>query len=250
MQTDYIQYGDCLELMGTLPADCIDMVLCDLPYGLTSCNWDKKLPLSDLWEQYRRIVKLYGAIVLFGRQPFSSELVSSNRKGYKHQWVWDKKQSGSFFLAKWMPLQVSEDILVFTKHGERVKYYPQMREGTFRKRGGAKKTNRIAASGFITGYSNQSNLYYPTNILEFASPRSNRLHPTQKPVALLEYLINTYSQAGEIVLDNCIGSGSTAVACINTDRHFIGYENDSSIYGTAQKRIQKYLKGEKHEKQF
>lgn len=237
MKTDFLEYGDCIELMLEIPDESIDLILSDPPYGLTACKWDTPVSLTKLWKQYKRIIKKHGAIVLFGKEPFTSELVISNRKGFKHRWVWDKRQSGSFQLAKYMPLQITEDIVVFTGNGERVNYYPQMRKGTYRKRGGAKATSKAMGKGFVVGYENYSDEYYPTNLLQFSSFRKNRLHPTEKPIALLEYLIKTYSLEGDTVLDTFVGSGSTAIACLNTHRHYIGYEIEKEFYETAKNRI-------------
>ena len=235
---DYIKQGDCLGLMQEIPSRSIDMILCDLPYGATACEWDKIIPFESLWTEYKRIIKKHGAIVLFGKEPFSSRLVTSNIKGFKHKWVWNKKLSGSFNLAKFMPLQITEDVLVFTGQGEKVNYYPIMRKGKMRNRGGAKKTNAVMNKGFQLGYACQSDEYYPTNLLQdYPSKRTGRFHPTEKPIALLEYLIKTYSKEGELVLDNCIGSGSTAIACINTHRHFIGYDIKEEFCEIAERRI-------------
>ena len=225
--------------MKELPDACIDMILCDLPYGVTACEWDKIIPFGELWQEYRRVVKRNGAIVLFAKEPFTSRLVMSNEKGYKHKWVWNKKISGSFHLAKYMPLQITEDIVVFTRRGERVNYYPQMRKGLMRKRGGAAKPNSSMGQGFRLGYSSVSDEYFPTNLVECMTDRKERLHPTQKPTELLEYLIRTYSREGELVLDNCIGSGSTAIACIRTRRHYIGYELCGESFRIAKERIKR-----------
>ena len=237
-----LKQGDCLELMKDIPDKSIDMILCDLPYGTTACKWDNVIPFEPLWEQYNRIIKDNGAIVLFGREPFTSKLITSNIKNYKHKWVWNKKQSGSYFNAKYMPLQIDEDIIVFCKL--KVKYYPIMRRGKMRKKGGSKKQNQIA-NRLKTEYYTYSDLYYPTNILQIAncSNRSKNVHPTQKPVALLEYLIKTYTNENETVLDNCMGSGSTGVACINTNRNFIGIELDEDYFNIAKDRIEDAGKG-------
>lgn len=237
-----LKQGDCLELMKDIPDKSIDMILCDLPYGTTACKWDNVIPFGALWEQYNRIIKDNGAIVLFGREPFTSKLITSNIKNYKHKWVWNKKQSGSYFNAKYMPLQIDEDIIVFCKL--KVKYYPIMRRGKMRKKGGSKKQNQIA-NRLKTEYYTYSDLYYPTNILQIAncSNRSKNVHPTQKPVALLEYLIKTYTNENETVLDNCMGSGSTGVACINTNRNFIGIELDEDYFNIAKDRIENAGKG-------
>ncbi len=223
--------------MRELPDESIDLILTDPPYGLTACKWDKPVSLTRLWQEYRRIIKKHGAIVIFGKEPFTSELIMSNKSCFKHKWVWDKRQSGSFQLAKYMPLQITEDILVFTSNGEKVNYYPQMRKGEYRKRGGAKATNKAMGKGFNAGFQNYSDEYYPTNLLQFSSQRKNRLHPTEKPIALLEYLIKTYSRESETVLDSFLGSGSTAIACIKTKRNYIGYELESEYCSIAERRI-------------
>lgn len=232
-----LRQGDCLELMKEMPDKSVDMILCDLPYGTTACKWDNVIPFEPLWEQYNRIIKDNGAIVLFGREPFTSKLVCSNIKDYKHKWVWNKKQSGSFQNAKYMPLQIDEDIIVFCKENKKVNYYPIMRKGKMRKRGGAKQKSRVVGSGLQDGFCNYSDLYYPTNILEFASIRKGRLHETEKSINLLEYLIKTYTNENEVVLDNCMGSGSTGVACVNTNRNFIGIELDEKYFEIAKERI-------------
>ena len=215
--------GDCLEIMPQLPDGIFDMILCDLPYGTTQCKWDTIISFEKLWAQYRRLIKPNGAIVLFGREPFTSALVMSNPKWYKHKWVWNKKQSGSPMNAKYMPLQIDEDIIVFSEG--KVNYYPEMRKGKMRKRGGYKEGNRIMGE-MQNGYENYSDEYFPTNIIELANPRIGKLHPTEKPVPLLELLIRHYTKTGEIILDNCAGSGTLGEACINTNRHYVLIEQE------------------------
>jgi len=227
--------GDCLEVMKDIPDKSIDMILCDLPYGTTACKWDTIIPFEPLWKQYKRIIKDNGAIVLTCREPFTSIMISSNLKEYKHKWVWNKKQSGSFQNAKYMPLQIDEDIIVFCKN--KVNYYPIMRQGKMRKRGGAKEKSRVVGSGLQDGYENYSDLYYPTNIIELANPRIDKLHPTQKPVELFEYLIKTYTNEGDIVLDNCAGSGTTGVACKNLNRNYILIEKEQEYIDIINKRL-------------
>lgn len=236
--TNRILHGDCLELMKDIPDGSIDMILCDLPYGTTACKWDTVIPFEPLWEQYKRVIKGNGAIVLTAREPFTSLAVISNIKCYKHKWVWNKKQSGSFQNAKYMPLQIEEDVLVFGKG--RVNYYPMMRKGKMRKRGGAKEKSRVVGSGLSDGYSAYSDVYFPSNIIEMVNPRIDKLHPTQKPVALFEYLVKTYTNEGETVLDNCAGSGTTAIACINTGRKYICMEKDETYYKLMCDRIEKH----------
>lgn len=219
--------GDCLELMPQMESETFDMILCDLPYGTTQCKWDTIIPFGKLWEQYERLIKPNGAIVLFGREPFTSALVMSNVERYKHKWVWNKKQSGSPINAKYMPLQLDEDIIVFAKG--KVNYYPQMRKGKMRKRGGNKFTNRIMGK-MQEGFENYSDEYFPTNIIEFANPRLNKKHPTEKPVEIVQMLIEHYTKIGEIVLDNCAGSGTTGEACFNTGRNYIQIEKEQIYF--------------------
>ena len=206
-----------------------------LTLGTTACKRDTIIPFEPLWEQYNRIIKHNGAIVLTAREPFTSLLVNSNIKKYKHKWVWNKKQSGSFQNAKYMPLQIDEDIIVFSNG--KCNYYPVMRKGKMRKRGGAKEKSRVVGSGLKDGFENYSDMYYPINIYELANPRVNKLHPTEKPIDLMKMLIETYTKENEIVLDNTMGSGTTGVACVNTNRHFIGIEKDDNYFEIAENRI-------------
>ena len=232
MEVNKIHLGDCLELMKNIPDKSVDMILCDLPYGTTACSWDTIIPLDKLWEQYCRIIKDNAAIVLTASQPFTTKLISSNYEMYKHKWVWNKKQSGSFINAKYAPLKIEEDILVFSKN--KVNYFPQMRKGIMRKKGGGGQF--IETLGLLDkNYFSLNDQYYPVTILEFTRERG--LHPTQKPVALFEYLIKTYTNEGEIVLDNCMGSGTTAIAAINTNRQFIGIEKEEKYFDIATERI-------------
>jgi len=226
--------GDCLEVMKNIPDKSIDMILCDLPYGITARNkWDTILPLDTLWEQYNRVIKNNGAIVLFGSEPFSSMCRTSNIKQYKYDWVWDKKQAGNVLNAKRQPLKIFENIMVFNTKT----YYPIMRKGKLRKKGGLNKQPEITGKVKLD-YTTYNDKYYPTAILEFSNAnKRNRLHPTQKPVALLEYLIKTYTNKGEVVLDNCMGSGSTGIACLNTNRNFIGIELDEGYFKIAKERL-------------
>ena len=233
MRVDYIKQGDCLELMKDIPDKSVDMILCDLPYGTTQCKWDTVIPFESLWKQYNRIIKTDGAIVLFGSEPFSSSLRMSNIKKYKYDWVWDKKQAGNVLNAKRQPLKTFENIIVFNTKS----YYPQMRTGKLRKKGGLNKQPEITGKVDLN-YTTYNDKYYPIAILEFSNAnKRNRLHPTQKPVALLEYLIKTYTKEGETILDNCMGSGSTCLACVRTNRHYIGFELDEQYFDIAKKRI-------------
>lgn len=230
-----IYNADCLEKMKDIPDGSIDMILCDLPYGTTHCKWDNVIPFEPLWKQYNRIIKDNGAIVLFGSEPFASKLRLSNLKNYKYDWVWNKKLAGNGLLAKKQPLKIHEVVCVFNSKI----YYPQMMKGKSRKKmtKGLKDCELFKNNSIVEEYTN--NLYYPVSIQEFtlANLRKDRLHPTQKPVALLEYLIKTYTNEGETVLDNCMGSGSTGVACLNTNRHFIGIELDKKYFEIAKDRL-------------
>ena len=231
--------GDCLEKMKDIPDGSVDMVLTDPPYGTTACKWDSIIPLEPMWEQLKRITKPNGAIVLFGSEPFSSHLRLSNIKNYKYDWVWDKKQGGNPLNAKRMPLKTLELIHIFNKHN----YNPQMRKGKLRVRGGSKKQAEHTGKT-IQGYTTKSDLYYPTQLLSEFSNAGNRgktVHPTQKPVALMEYLIKTYTNEGETVLDFTMGSGTTGVACKNLNRNFIGIELDPDYFKIAEKRINEDL---------
>jgi site-specific DNA-methyltransferase (adenine-specific) len=227
--------GDCLVEMDKIADKSVDMILCDLPYGTTDCKWEIILDFDMLWLQYKRVIKDSGAIVMTAREPFTSKLVVSNMLWYKHKWVWNKKQSGSFQNAKYMPLQIEEDIIVFGKG--KINYYPQMRKGVMRKKGGRKDFNETM-SGLKPNYFTENDDYYPVNIIEFT--KETGLHPTQKPVELMEYLIKTYTNEGETVLDNCMGSGTTGVACKKTGRHFIGIEKDEKYFELAVRRVSEY----------
>jgi len=239
MEINKIYLGNCLDLMPEIETGSIDMILCDLPYGTTACKWDTIIPFHPLWEQYKRIIKPNGAIVLFGAEPFSSALRMSNIKNYKYDWIWDKKLSGGFAVAKYRPLAINENISVFGRG--KITYNPQMLKGKMRVKGRT-KNNGIDLSenwkGLKDGYSTKNDFYFPKTIIEISNAnRRNKLHPTQKPVSLMEYLIKTYTNEGELVLDNCIGSGTTAIACLNTKRNFIGMEQEQKYFEIANKRI-------------
>ena len=238
IEINTIYNEDCLEGMKRISDGSVDMILCDLPYGTTACKWDTIIPFELLWEQYKRVIKENGAIVLFGSQPFTSAMISSNIKGYKHHWIWKKNRGTGFQVAKYRPMMATEDIIAFTVNGERINYYPQMI-----KLDKPVKYKKASSCNTIGGIENKKEYYwvdetYPTNVLEFAKV-SKPIHPTQKPVALLEYLIKTYTNEGETVLDNCMGSGTTAIACINTNRNYIGFELDKHYCDIANERTQK-----------
>lgn len=237
-----IHEGDCLELMKEIPTGSVDMILCDLPYGTTACKWDTIIPFESLWAQYERIIKDNGAIVLTASQPFTSALIMSNTKKFRHAWVWNKKLAGGALNANVAPLKIHEDVVVFSK--KKATYNKQMRVGKPRKEKPSHIPNgdiRQDKSTVLRGYNNEEGLYNPVSIIEFSNGNRNkkdRFHPTQKPVALFEYLIKTYTNEGETVLDNCIGSGTTAIAAINTNRNFIGIEMDSGYVEVSRKRIE------------
>lgn len=230
--------GDCLDVLPTIEANSIDAAICDLPFGTTSNAWDKPIDLASLWRQLLRVVKWHGAIILFATQPFTSELVMSNKGGYKHKWTWNKRQAGNFAVAKHMPLTVDEDILVFTGGGERANYYPIMRTGKARTKGGKSSEKNGRGFGGLANISYRSDQYFPTSILEFASvPRTKRQHASQKPTPLLRYLIETYSLPGQVIMDCTMGSGATGVACKETGRGFVGIELDAGYFEIARAQM-------------
>jgi site-specific DNA-methyltransferase (adenine-specific) len=240
-----ILHGDCLELMKEIPNGSIDMILCDLPYGTTACKWDSIIPFEPLWEQYERITKPNGAIVLTASQPFTSKLVMSNIKMFKYEWIWDKKLSTNVLHCNKMPLKQHENICIFYK--KLPIYNPIKRIGKTRLKG---KVSRSETNAKINHKKNQeqylSNEYYPTSILEYSNSIMNgRVHPTQKPVALFEYLIKTYTNEGDLVLDNCAGSGTTAIACLNTNRQFIVMEKEKEYFDIINKRVKEHTQQQK-----
>ena len=231
--------GDCLELMKDIPDKSIDMILCDLPYGTTKCKWDIVIPFDKLWEQYNRIIKDKGAILLFGSEPFSSKLRISNLRMYKYDWIWKKTKAQGFLNSKKMPLKDYENICVFYKRLP--VYNPQgIIYGNFQNDRKSKyiKGEDIYGKEKEFGISHMSN--FPKQIIEFSNPSGKgQLHPTQKPIELLEYLIKTYTNENDLVLDNCMGSGSTGVACKNLNRNFIGIEKEEKYFNIAKERIDK-----------
>ena len=213
--------GDCLKLMKEIPDGLVDMILCDPPFGVTQCCWDSIIPFESMWKEYNRIIKNNGAIILFAQMPFTAELIHSNIKNFKYMWVWYKHYCRGFLNAKKQPLRTTENICVFYK--KQCTYNPEMRKGQLQQKGNS--TKQRGCYGKYEPTKTVNDEYYPTDILNFTGVPNNELqHPTQKPVALLEYLIKTYTNQNEIVLDNCMGSGSTGVAAMNTDRRFIGIE--------------------------
>lgn len=230
--------GDCLKLMKDIPDGSVDLILCDLPYGTTDCKWDSVLPFDQLWSEYNRLLKPNGAAVLFSAQPFTTQLIASNSKAFRYTWYWVKNQPTGFVYARYQPMRKVEDICVFYR--KMPTYNPQGVQAIIGQK--VKRKQKPAREGiyamdtllkeYVPRFKN-----YPKNVLQFDCERG--LHPTQKPVALLEYLIRTYTNEGDTVLDNCMGSGSTGVAVKRVGgRHFIGIEQDPHYFEIAQKRIQ------------
>ena len=234
-----LKCGDCLELMKDIPDKSIDMILCDLPYGTTKNKWDSVIPLEELWTQYNRIIKDDGAIAFFSQMPFTASLVNSNIKMFRYEWIWEKDNGTGFLNANKMPLKIHENIEIFYK--KTPVYNPQMRTGfkPYKTFTGRKTTNY---GDFDRVETKSNGERYPIDIIKFK--KDSGLHPTQKPVALLEYLIKTYTNEGATVLDNCMGSGSTGVACVNTNRNFVGIELDEEYFNIAKERIEKCNKWE------
>jgi DNA modification methylase len=225
--------GDCLELMHQIPDGSIDMVLADLPYGTTACKWDSVIPFEPLWTHYRRLIKPRGAIVLFASQPFTSALVMSNPDWFRHEWIWSKSNGGGFLNANRAPLKRHESVIVFSE--SQPIYRPQFTRGkpyACRSSAAGGTTFDQTVAGWVTQNDGHR---FPVTIQHY--PNETGLHPTQKPVDLLAYLIRTYTNEGETVLDNTMGSGSTGVACIQTGREFIGIEKDAGYFQIAQRRI-------------
>jgi site-specific DNA-methyltransferase (adenine-specific) len=260
--------GDCLLEMNKIADGSVDLILCDLPYGTSDrkgienkgdnriLSWDTVIPLHQLWEQYRRVLKPTGAVVLTADQPFTSQLVVSNLEWFKYEWIWKKKKTTGFLHANARPMKETEDVLVFSSLGasgcskkanKNMTYNPQgLIEKNVKKKNSAKRLGNFLHNPEHMGKNNkllheteyeQKYTNYPSEIIEFGLDK-NMVHPTQKPVALMEYLINTYSNQGETVLDNCMGSGTTGVACMNTNRNFIGIEMDEEYFSIAKKRIE------------
>lgn len=227
--------GDCLEVMKKIKDKSIDMILCDLPYGTTQNKWDSVIPFEHLWEQYNRIIKDNGAIVLFAQPPFDKMLGASNVNMLRYEWIWEKTRATGHLNSKKMPMKAHENILVFYKNlpiynpqGIIKKTVPTIRKGNNGNGSNYGKSDKDAIQEFEN---------YPRDILQYAS-ESKTIHPTQKPVALLEYLIKTYTNVGETVLDNCMGSGSTGVACVYNGRKFVGIELDENYFNIAKERIE------------
>ena len=246
-----LRLGDCLELMKDLPDKSIDAIICDLPYGTTDCKWDVIIPFDRLWSEYERVIKDNGVIVLFGNEPFSSVLRTSNLKLYRYDWIWEKTKATGFQNSKIQPMRKYENLSVFYKH--KPTYNPQ---GLIKKenitsnvRSGNIKNehsfNTYKGKKPVAEYTN-----YPVNIVKFKNASGKgHLHPTMKPLSLIEYMIRTYTNEGDMVLDNTMGSGTTGVACIKTNRNFIGMELDETYYNLAKKRVEEKKEEKENEAQ-
>jgi site-specific DNA-methyltransferase (adenine-specific) len=228
--------GDCLEIMPTLPDKSIDMILCDLPYGTTACKWDTIIPFEPLWKQYKRLIKDNGAIVLTASQPFTSALVMSNPGWFKYEWIWEKDKGANFASCKKTPMKTHENVLVFGGG----QYFPQMKERPIENiRQNKPRINKSSQTGTVWLCEKSKGslpIKYPESVLKVNACREY-LHPTQKPVALFEYLIRTYTNEGDTVLDNCAGSGTTGIACLNTGRKYILIEKDAAYCEIIRRRI-------------
>ena len=235
LELNRIYQMDCLEGMKLIPDKSIDMILCDLPYGTTECKWDIIIDFKKLWEQYNRIIKENGAVVLTSSQPFTSQVVSSNYNNFRYEIIWEKEQATNFMFLKNQVGKIHENILVFYK--KQPTYNPQMIETGRKSQSGTK--NKVQSHNITGGEPKRegSTNRYPTSVIKFNRDRT-KLHPTQKPVALFEWLIRTYTNENEIVLDNCMGSGTTAVAALKSKRKFIGFETEPKYIEVANMRIE------------
>ena len=233
-----ILLGDCLELMKDIPNGSIDMILADLPYGMTAPKWDEHIDMVELWKQYNRIIKKNGTIALFASQPFTTKIISSNERDFRYCWYWLKNQGTNFFHAKRMPIRKIEEICIFKKG----KYYPQITDGHIPTNSAKGCSNGKAYHGTNTrDYEGGKTTRFPANILEFKCVDNySRLHSSEKPVDLLEYLIKTYTDENDLVLDNTMGSGTTGLACLKTNRQFIGIEKEKQYYDIAVRRLSEY----------
>lgn len=243
--------GDCLDIMKNIPDKSIDCVICDLPYGTTACFWDIVIPFDRLWEQYNRIVKDNAVVCLFGQEPFSSVMRLSNIDMFRYDWYWNKSKQGNFAQAPYMPLKDIEIISVFSKgtiaknSAIKMNYYPQNIKYCNKINNGGNKANQFRPNR-KTKYSDhiQTITNYPKQLIIFDSC-FEFIHPTQKPVSLIEYLVKTYTNEGDLILDNCMGSGTTGIACKNLNRNFIGIEKDENYFNIAKERIERHTVSKK-----
>ena len=237
--------ADCFDVFPFIEDKSIDAIICDLPYGTTACKWDSVIPFEPLWKHYERVIKNNGAIVLTASQPFTSALVMSKPKMFKYEWIWEKSKASNFLLAKKQPLKAHENVLVFANGTPN--YYPQKTQGKPYYRGGVKeKHDNPEVSNNIPNYhshirKSEDGMRLPRSVQYFTTAEfDGKFHPTQKPIALFEYLVNTYTNEGETVLDNCMGSGTTGLACLKTNRQFIGIEKEKQYYDVAVRRLSSY----------
>lgn len=246
MNLDCIYNTDCLQGMKEIHDKSIDAIICDLPYGTTRNKWDSVIPLQPLWEEYERIIKDRGAIVLFSQMPFSATLVASNPRLFKYEWIWQKPNATGFLNSRFAPLKAHENILVFGKSAaafvqdsnNAMVYHPQMSPGkAYSAKQGTSTSNYDATHMCEPVMRNYNAERYPIDVLKF-NRDTERLHPTQKPVDLVRYLIRTYTEIGGVILDNCMGSGTTAIAAMREQRHFVGFETDKKYFEIAQRRIE------------
>ena len=249
LELNKIHNGDCLNVMQGIDDKSVDLILCDLPFNTTPLKWDCMIPFEPLWNAYRRIIKPNGAIVLFAQQPFTTKLISSNLEMWKYNWIWVKENGTNFLNSHYQPIKTTEDICVFgfgstspTTKDCHMTYNPQMREGfePYERTRGERTPTAVVRSNVKRCTTNSDGTRYPTNLLYFKRDK-DKVHPTQKPVALLQYLIRTYTNQGDLVLDNTCGSGSTCVAAIREKRHWIGIEKDQHYYEIACKRVNDVL---------
>ena len=233
-------HGECLELMRDIPDGSVDMVLCDLPYGTTQNRWDTCIPLEPLWEHWHRVCKLNAAVLLFGQMPFTAALVMSNPREFRYEWIYEKTSPSGFLNANKMPMKAHENICVFYR--KTPTYNPQFEAGSAYVHKSMTVSSKSYRDGIGECKTESDGKRYPRDVIKISNPSwgpDKGLHPTQKPVALLEYLIKTYTDPGETVLDNCMGSGSTGAACVNTGRDFIGIEMDPGYFRIARERIER-----------
>ena len=235
-----VHQGDCLEILKQVPDGSVDMVLCDLPYGTTRCKWDTIIPFEPLWDEYRRVTKKNAAIVLTAAQPFTSVLIASNLKEFKYNWVWEKSKATGYLNAKKMPMRAHEDVCVFYRKPPT--YNPQMWESTPYNKGSAHRPTEVYGKQKEVLVKNDTGLRYPRTVQYFKTAESEGkvYHPTQKPISLFRYLIETYTNEGEVVLDSCLGAGTTALAALSCNRNFIGMELAEEYVKISRDRIKEY----------
>jgi len=239
-----LMLGDCLERMKEIPDGSVDLILADPPYGTTACKWDSVIDLPLMWEQLKRVIKPSGAIVMTASQPFTTVLISSNMKMFKYCWIWDKVRGVGFQIAKFRPMMRTEDVVVFGNgNGALATYNPQMVERDKIKKSKCYSSSDSSPLAYNDGLEREYTHKYPTNVIEVSNAsQKGKVHPTQKPVALMEYLIRTYTQEGETVLDFAAGSFTTGVACVNINRKFIGIELDKNYFDIGVNRIKERIK--------